>query len=902
MICELTENTNICNIDSCIINVEGKPSNSKSPTDIWILSFERNTTYNGINLETAMLKLFANLESINSEADDEETYLKMFDSLSGLNYEMKVYKEITNPLLNYNICPNFVRCLATQEGCTYENIFNFLRNNTTYGTSNILGRYSNNKFHLDDDEVKNILNKNIKECLLDFCTSRESINTKLETSGSISSPPNLSITYNMILNENMDIPNVSKYETWMERNTLSEKDLWETIFQIVTACYAMSLSKMVHNDLHLNNIFVKDLGKEVPNIYVVNGNFYVISSRWKIFIYDFDRSYVERFDKNPFIDTEACLKYSQCNYYTENKDVFKVLCRIVNKVKTENKFRSFTKTLLMCLANTEDEIREIYQVLFEKDKCKFQDIKELDSYLKRFNSNETIVENIGNHLPDISKVIEIPNENFYICGSAFFNKENGEIDPTKYDNITNEIVEIYANNTIFDILELRKNKFQSKWKWSEASREGAREAPREGPREAPDEFIRTPCKKPCPPEKICNEKYGTCVLRSGRRGQSILKGTYYNAKSDSTDAQQPLKGCNDPSKPCPSDKICNKDTGICVKPDGKVGKSILEGTYYTKKTTKEAAKEKKIPCIPACPPEKICNDESGKCVKRDGRIGRKLTSMPTETYESDAKNPLSTDKNMIIKGDCNRPCLVTEICTPKSNRCIKANGEAAKKLIEEYQKLYPDKQLIFPLGRMTEKGETSSSGSKKFKVMKTLENGNCFYSAIYRSAKNNNLLEKLFRCIHELRADTETTFIKKFREYVSINIPDKIIENLFYTLMELYQDDEDSFDIAVNKIGYIKEVVKEYAKNEMLVPEYLEGFISDIKKAIKKDKKYVGEIEVTFIKEILQSCDLYIKIFNSNDSAIEEIQTDSISNVLYNDTLYLINRGELHYVYLVEDA
>jgi len=881
MICELTENTNICNIDSCIINVEGKPSNSESPTDIWILSFERNTTYNGINLETAMLKLFANLESINSEADDEETYLKMFDSLSGLNYEMKVYKEIINPLLNLSICPNFVRCLATQERCTYENIFNFLKDNTTYGSG-----YSNNEFHLDDDEVKNILNKNIKECLLNFCTSRESINTKLETSKEIS-PQNLLITYNMILNENMDLPNVRKYESWFT-NKLSEKDLWATTFQIVAACYAMSLSKMVHNDLHLGNIFVKDLGEEVSSIYVVNRKFYVISSRWKIFFYDFDRSYVERFDKNPFINNDLCLRHSQCNIYIENKDVFKVLCHIVNKIKTENKFRSFTKTLLMCLADTEDKIREIYQVLFEKGKCKFQDIKELDNYLKRFNSNETIVENIGNHLPNISRVIEIPDENFYICNSVFFNKKNGEIDPTEYDNITTEITEIYANNTIFDILELQKDEFQNKWKWNEAPREA---------RAASDEFVRIPCKKPCPPEKICNEKYGTCVLRTGRRGQAILKGTYYNVSSDSTDAP-PLKGCNDPSKPCPSDKICNKDTGICVKPDGKVGKSILEGTYYTKKTSKEATKKK--PC-PPCPPEKICNDESGECVKRDGRIGRKLTSMPTETYETDAKNPLPSDTNMIIKGNCNRPCLVTEICTPKSNRCIKANGEAAKKLREEYQKLYPDKKLIFPLGRMTEEGETSSSGSKKFKVMKTLENGNCFYSAIYRSAKNNNLLEKLFICIPVLRADTETTFIKKFRQYISDNIPNEILDNLFYSLMELLEDNEESFNIAVNKIGDIKDIVIEYVDNELLVPDNVNDFISDIKKFIKKDKKYVGEIEVNFIKNILESCDIHIKIFNSVDSAINEIQTDSISNVLYNDTLYLINRDEKHYVYLIED-
>lgn len=886
MICELTENTNICNIDSCIVNVKGKISDSTSPSDIWILSF-KDTLYNGIKLETAMLKLFADIDSIN-EADEEETYIKMFDTLSGLNYEMKVYKQVINPLLNHTICPNFVRCLATQEGCTYENILNFLKDNTTYGSGNISSGYSNDEFHLDDDEVKNILNYNIKKCLLNLCSSRKSINTKLELSSSIE-PPNESIKYNMILNENMDLPNISKYESWFT-NRLSEKDLWDTTFQIVAACYAMSLSKMVHNDLHLNNIFVKDLGEEVSSIYVINTNFYVISSRWKIFIYDFDRSYVERLDKNYFIDTDACISKSQCNNYIENKDVFKVLCHIVNKVKPESKFLSFMKTLLLCLGNTEEDVKDIYQVLFEKGKCKFKDIKELENYLSRFNSTETIIENIGNHLPIIT-ITEISDKNFYICDSAFFNK-NGTIDESQYDNITTEIAERYANNTIFDILEQQKNEFQSKWKWANTSAPPRAATP---PRAAPSnttEFVRVPCKKPCPPEKICNELHGTCVLKDGRIGKKILEGTYYN-NSD----EKPKKTTCDP--PCSPEKICNEDTKKCVLREGKVGKSILEGTYYSKKAEKEMSK--KNPC-PPCPPEKICNDETGICVKRDARIGRKLTKMPSETYENDAKNPIPTDDNVIIKGNCNRPCLTTEICTPKSNRCIKANGEAARKLREEYQKLYPDKKIIFPLGRMTEEGSSASSGTKKIKIMETLKNGNCFYSAIYRSAKSKNLLEKLFNCIPELRADTETTFIKKFREYLFNNIPNEVLENLFYILMDLYQNNEDSFNLAVNKIGDIKDVILEYANNDLMVPENVNDFISDIKKVIKKDKKYVGEVEVRFIKNILEECGLYLKIFNNIDSAIEEIQTDSVSNILYNDTIYLLNKSENHYVYLIEDV
>jgi hypothetical protein len=187
-----------------------------------------------------------------------------------------------------------------------------------------------------------------------------------------------------------------------------------------------------------------------------------------------------------------------------------------------------------------------------------------------------------------------------------------------------------------------------------------------------------------------------------------------------------------------------------------------------------------------------------------------------------------------------------------------------------------------------------------FKVMRTLDDGNCFYSSIYRNAKHVNLLNKIFECIPELNANNETTFIKNFRNYVSYNINHKITK-MFYHLSNIVENyDTDNFDSIINQIGDIKDIIIEYKEYGLFSPEYLNDFILDIKNIIKTDKKYVGQLEVDFIKEKLDDCDIYINIFYNENSAIEKMKQDYEIG-LYKDSLYFINMDEVHYVYIIED-
>ena len=108
--CVLTRASNICQLWTCVKKVEGLESTSASPTDIWIIYFKPDTTYYGKELESAYLKIAVNPNYIDSEAN------------RGLEYERRVYKEVTDVLLERRVCPHFVRGLLTGDMCHFDDL------------------------------------------------------------------------------------------------------------------------------------------------------------------------------------------------------------------------------------------------------------------------------------------------------------------------------------------------------------------------------------------------------------------------------------------------------------------------------------------------------------------------------------------------------------------------------------------------------------------------------------------------------------------------------------------------------------------------------------------------------------------------------------------------------------
>lgn len=94
------------------------------------------------------------------------------------------------------------------------------------------------------------------------------------------------------------------------------------IFQILIACYAMFLSGVAHNDLHIGNVFVNETDKQI--CYFIEGQKYVFRARFMPKLYDFDRSYVQGYNNTLLVDNNT----SQNNALLNPKDFAKILCYI----------------------------------------------------------------------------------------------------------------------------------------------------------------------------------------------------------------------------------------------------------------------------------------------------------------------------------------------------------------------------------------------------------------------------------------------------------------------------------------------------------------------------------------------------------------------------------------------
>ncbi len=120
----IDENFNICNIHKHIKNVKGLQTGS-SPTDAWVISFKNNVYSKDTKLSKGFFKIYLN-SSFFKNKDTDDTLEK---AVYGLMYETNVYKYVTNPLIDNKICPHFIRLISNGEGCSFNNLFNILKNN-----------------------------------------------------------------------------------------------------------------------------------------------------------------------------------------------------------------------------------------------------------------------------------------------------------------------------------------------------------------------------------------------------------------------------------------------------------------------------------------------------------------------------------------------------------------------------------------------------------------------------------------------------------------------------------------------------------------------------------------------------------------------------------------------------
>jgi hypothetical protein len=184
------------------------------------------------------------------------------------------------------------------------------------------------------------------------------------------------------------------------------------------------------------------------------------------------------------------------------------------------------------------------------------------------------------------------------------------------------------------------------------------------------------------------------------------------------------------------------------------------------------------------------------------------------------------------------------------------------------------------------------------KIKETLDDGNCFYSSIYRSLKDKNLLSIFNECFSEIKSNTEKTFIKKLRSFIADNSEESITEMFSnFSNMEL---DEETFEGICENLGSISDVLIDFYNKDKFNPKYETQFIKKMQQNIKTNKNWVSELEVISFQNILENqCDIKLKFFNTDKKAYSDIKNDYRKNYnKYKNTIYLLNQDGVHWVYI----
>jgi len=183
-----------------------------------------------------------------------------------------------------------------------------------------------------------------------------------------------------------------------------------------------------------------------------------------------------------------------------------------------------------------------------------------------------------------------------------------------------------------------------------------------------------------------------------------------------------------------------------------------------------------------------------------------------------------------------------------------------------------------------------------FKVIDVKGDGNCFFRAIYKSAKHSNNLLKLVNCFLDKPFDeyvnNERTFIMDMREKLAKSIEEGNdggqIEGIFHYLAN-FTDDIDTYKEIINSLP------KWISERFPTPPSSLDEFRSEVCKNIRKQGTYVSQIEIDIFQYLNNTfCNepdkhVTLKIFATTPKNSEDVDLSHIN---------ILNVANIHYKYL----
>ena len=349
---DLVNSTNIVNCIA-ISSLKGVKSSSASPTDMYSVEFIPGTNFQGTPIKKGFQKVF-----ITDTAGFKTDFVK---EINALLYELDVYK-IIKELLVKNVNCHFVKVLGgVAGGISFERLADYISTfsripyldileNLTRNT-NLMCYKTNlrrpavtdstvviNNLPLSTDNVDNfkygfILTEGLTELGLPF----PQFMTETELYENWKSYNNIPLNNVMKFSELIKINQF--YQFMLYKETIPHPVLYKlefrileqianALFQCATACYALYINGIVHNDLHSGNVLLQ---KTEPTAFkyilpYAGNKEYVIASKYCALVYDWDRSFSVDKGHNMLLDSEYIMAANQSNDLIEQRDFVKILC------------------------------------------------------------------------------------------------------------------------------------------------------------------------------------------------------------------------------------------------------------------------------------------------------------------------------------------------------------------------------------------------------------------------------------------------------------------------------------------------------------------------------------------------------------------------------------------------
>ena len=275
-------------------DIKYKTKESSSPSEVFfgkILTHSKTTN----SKAPVALKMWFNWTEI-PEEDLPENVWESLDSYYGLMYEKNVYTYIDEKIIIPNLSPNFIPVIAFGS-CDAKSVA---------------------------EEIKDRVYPGLKE--------EDLHHLKQFLSSSKKAIPGLAL--NLMLTGSAE-KGISSFDELIDidKNSSSKLPLGERksiIFQALYSLYLMQHFKINHNDLHFTNVLVQSLSKPIKLSFQIGKNQVAFETKYLLKFFDWDRAYVKKLGKNPYLSNEAEVITGSKNFFQANRDFYQFLCNLHN--------------------------------------------------------------------------------------------------------------------------------------------------------------------------------------------------------------------------------------------------------------------------------------------------------------------------------------------------------------------------------------------------------------------------------------------------------------------------------------------------------------------------------------------------------------------------------------------